>query len=161
MSDSMRDSDKDVDIFHFKSGASTSGNVPPYECLTRRFLERCAKRMELGLHYGKHNWKRGSTDKEFILDRLNHAFVHLTKAMEAIDQDRVTEDDDLAAVAVNCMFAMEYQFYMFTAHISSEARQGHLGKEEERRMDLPGEGHTSPGRSSESRGLSPQSSRRG
>lgn len=93
----------------FASGATSSGNVPPYECLTRSFQLRCAERMRLGMHYGKHNWKKGAQDKNFILDRLNHAFEHLLKAMEAIDQDKIPGDDDLAAVCVNCMFAMEYQ----------------------------------------------------
>lgn len=97
-------------IKEYESGAKTSGNLPPYECLTREFLRRCAERMRLGTHYGKHNWKKGARDKQFILDRLNHALVHLTKAMEEIDNDITFGEDDLAAVAVNCMFAMEYQY---------------------------------------------------
>lgn len=93
----------------FESGASSSGNVPPYECLTETFLRRSAERMRLGMHYGKHNWKKGIKDKQFILDRLNHAFEHLVKAQSAIDSDIIAEDDNLAAVVVNCMFAMEYE----------------------------------------------------
>jgi len=96
-------------VKHFESGASTSGELPPYECLTLSFLRRCALRMQLGLHYGKHNWKKGARDKQFILDRLNHAMEHLKKAQEEIDNDKAYDDDDLAAVAVNCMFAMHYQ----------------------------------------------------
>jgi hypothetical protein len=96
-------------IKHFESGASSSGDLPPYECLTPLFLHRTANRMKLGLRYGKHNWKKGIRDKQFILDRLNHAFVHLIKAMEEIDRDHIPSDDNLAAVAVNCMFAMEYE----------------------------------------------------
>lgn len=93
----------------FKSGASSSGNLPPYECLTEIFLRRSAERMKLGMHYGKHNWKKGARDKDFILDRLNHAFEHLIKAMSDIDSDVVGKDDNLSAVVVNCMFAMEYE----------------------------------------------------
>jgi hypothetical protein len=93
----------------FTSGAASSGNVPPYECLTRSFLRRSAKRMQLGMYYGKHNWKKGIHDKQFILDRLNHAFEHLQRAIHEIDNGIIMTDDDLAAVAVNCMFAMEYQ----------------------------------------------------
>jgi len=99
------------------SGAATSGNLPPYECLTPLFLRRSAERMRLGLRYGKHNWKKGIEDKEFILNRLNHAFEHLILAMEAIDSDTPVSDDNLAAVVVNCMFAMEYEAH---AHPSSE-----------------------------------------
>jgi hypothetical protein len=107
MSDSMRPSNKDK--FDFDSGASSSGTIPPYECLTLNFLRRCARRMQLGLHYGKHNWKKGAEDKKFILERLGHAVEHLHKAMEQIDTDQRMIDDDLSAVAVNCMFGMEYQ----------------------------------------------------
>jgi len=96
-------------IHHFTSGASSSGHKPPYECLTIIFLKRAALRMQKGLHYGKHNWKKGAKDKQFILDRLNHAIEHLVKAANEIDNDIVYNDDDLAAVVVNCMFAMEYQ----------------------------------------------------
>lgn len=106
--ESVLDKSKE-EIHHFKSGASSSGNKPPYECLTLTLLTRAAKRMEKGLHYGKHNWKKGATDKAFILDRLNHAIEHLVKAQQEIDNDIAMTDDDLAAVVVNCMFAMEYQ----------------------------------------------------
>ncbi len=102
----------DPEIHHFTSGAGSSGHKPPYECLTRDLLRRAALRMQKGMHYGKHNWKKGATDKAFILDRLNHAIEHLKKAQEEIDMDIPYNDDDLAAVVVNCMFAMEYQSYM-------------------------------------------------
>jgi len=101
---------KSKEIKHdFESGASSSGNKPPYECLTPTLLRRAAERMRAGLHYGKHNWKKGINDKQFILDRLNHAIEHLIKAQQEIDNDIEMSDDDLAAVVVNCMFAMEYQ----------------------------------------------------
>lgn len=99
-----------VDKHTFTSGASSSGYKLPYETLTPIFLKRAAARMALGLpHYGKHNWKKGVSDKNFILDRLNHAFEHLIKVMYEIDNGITMTDDDLAAVVVNCMFAMEYQ----------------------------------------------------
>lgn len=103
----------------YKSGAKSSGNLPPYECLTLIFLRRCAERMKSGMHYGKHNWERGTEEKEFILDRLRHAQEHLIKAMRQIDRDEPMQDDDLSAVAVNCMFAMEYQTNVtFIHHIT-------------------------------------------
>jgi hypothetical protein len=95
----------------YESGATSSGNIPPYECLTETFLRRAAERMRYGMHYGKHNWRKGIQDKQFILDRLNHAFEHLVKAQREIDTDILMGDDDLAAVVVNCMFAMEYQHH--------------------------------------------------
>lgn len=100
---------KTEEIHTFTSGASSSNHKPPYECLTITLLRRSAMRMQKGMHYGKHNWKKGIADKQFILDRLNHAIEHLIKAQSEIDNDTEMTDDDLAAVVVNCMFAMEYQ----------------------------------------------------
>lgn len=98
------------DIKEFESGAKSSGNLPPYECLTETFIDRCARRMELGAkNYGKHNWKKGARDKEFILNRLRHACKHLGLLMQSIDENIPTFDDDAAAVCVNVMMAMEYQ----------------------------------------------------
>lgn len=94
------------DIKVHPSGAKTSGNLPPYECLTDEFIERCALRMKLGMHYGKHNWVSGATDKNYVLERLRHAYKHLRKAIMEIDLNIPMTDDDLAAVAVNVMFAM-------------------------------------------------------
>lgn len=99
-------------IQQFQSGAKSSGNKPPYECLTIDLIRRAALRMQLGMHYGKHNWKKGSEDKGFIVDRLNHAIEHLIKAQSEIENDIPMTDDDLAAVVVNCMMAMEYQRFV-------------------------------------------------
>jgi hypothetical protein len=102
-------SDPETNIKEFESGAKSSGNLPPYECLTETFIDRCAERMRLGMYYGKHNWKKGARDKEFILDRLRHIQKHLIKLREQIDLDLPMTDDDAAAIAVNAMFVMEYQ----------------------------------------------------
>lgn len=111
----VKEKPMDQEIHHFESGASSSGHKPPYECLTPRLIRRAALRMQKGMHYGKHNWKKGSKDKAFVLDRLNHALEHLMNAMQEIDSDKLMSDDDLAAVVVNCMMAMEYQ-----ANLASE-----------------------------------------
>lgn len=165
MSDSMRPSNEDCDVeekTQFDSGASSSGDYPPYETLTLTFLRRCARRMRLGMHYGKHNWKKGAQDKKFILERLSHAVEHLHKAMEQIDMDQKMIDDDLSAVAVNCMFAMEYQERArITARKPSPQPLEHPGISEERKMDRKPEAHTSPGRSLGLGEPSPQNYRRG
>ena len=110
--DALTGNANQTDLRKYASGAKSSGNVPPYECLTETLLKRAALRMQLGMHYGKHNWKKGIRDKSFILDRLNHAVEHLMKALHEIDYDEKMGDDDLAAVVVNCMFAMEYQNHL-------------------------------------------------
>lgn len=94
----------------FKSGATSSEQVPGYDMLSELFLTRVAKRFDLGKEkYGKFNYRKGLKDKEFIIDRLNHAFLHLKKAVDRIENDLPYEDDDLSAVAVNIAMAMEYQ----------------------------------------------------
>lgn len=120
-----------------ESGAKTSGNLPPYECLTEDFINRCAERMRLGIHYGKHNWEKGADNKDYVLERLRHAMAHLMKAMKEIDRDQTMNDDDLAAVAVNCMFAMKLHranslddFCKLTvsAHHTSESQPQKMGE---------------------------------
>jgi hypothetical protein len=73
-------------------------------------LERIAKRFELGAKkYGDNNWQKGVEDKEFILDRLNHAVVHLYNVIGQVSEDKFPSDDDLAAVILNSIFAMGHQ----------------------------------------------------
>jgi hypothetical protein len=97
-------------VQRFKSGAESSDNVPGYDMLPFTFLRRTAKRFTLGaVKYGKFNYRKGIRDKEFILDRLNHAFEHLKLAMDKIENGEITSDDDLGAVCVNVAMAMEYQ----------------------------------------------------
>jgi len=95
----------------FDSGASSSENLPPYELITDSLLDRVAERLRLGEQkYGRHNWRQGLTDKQFIQDRLNHAFKHLRNLQNQIEyDDNSILDDDAAAIIVNIMFIMEYQ----------------------------------------------------
>lgn len=102
---------KDSDSIRvFTSGAKSSEQLPNYDLLPISFLTRTAKRFTVGAQkYGKFNYRQGLKDKAFILDRLNHAFLHLKKAIDAIENGEPTEDDNLAAVAVNTAMAMEYE----------------------------------------------------
>lgn len=97
-------------VWKSKSGATSSGQLPPYDLITLNFQTRVAKRLQLGAEkHGRHNYRKGLKDKEFIMDRLNHAFAHLKMAMDQIENAESVNDDDLAAVAVNVMMGMEYQ----------------------------------------------------
>lgn len=99
-------------IHSFASGASSSGHILPYDMLTPTLLARAARRMQKGVEkYKKNDWKKGVHDKKFIVDRLNHAMGHLIKATYEIENGIPMTDDDLAAVVVNCMMAMEYQLF--------------------------------------------------
>jgi hypothetical protein len=95
----------------FGSGASSSGQYPPFNLIPIIFLLRTAIRFGLGAKkHGKYNWKKGLKDKDFILDRLNHALVHTKKAIDLIEAGKPFDDDDLGGVAVNIAMAMEFQW---------------------------------------------------
>lgn len=94
----------------FKSGATSSEKVPSYNLLPINFLDRVASRGDLGaVKHGKFNYRKGLHDKDFILDRLNHAIKHIRIAQDLIESDLGFEDDDLGGAAFNIMMAMEYQ----------------------------------------------------
>lgn len=93
-----------------KSGATSSGNYPKYYLIPLCFIRRTAERFTYGAErHGEYNWKKGLKDRDFILDRLSHAMVHLQKAMDNIAQNRPSTDDDLGGVACNVAMAMEYE----------------------------------------------------
>jgi hypothetical protein len=99
----------------FSSGAVSSGRKPPYHLIPAYALARIANRFKLGADkYGVDNWKKGATDRDFILDRINHAFEHLINLKEQVaagDGETVEtfDDDDAAAVILNAIFVMEWQ----------------------------------------------------
>jgi hypothetical protein len=94
----------------FSSGATSSERLPPYDLITIHFEDRVAKRLQLGAaKHGRFNYRKGLKDKEFIIDRLNHALRHIKIAAALIENGETFSDDDLAGVAVNVMMAMEYQ----------------------------------------------------
>lgn len=94
----------------FKSGASSSGSLPMYDAISIHLLDRLAARLSHGAEkHGKYNYRKGLNDKEFILDRLNHAFRHLKLAIDSIENEEISEDDDLGAVLCGIQFAIEYQ----------------------------------------------------
>jgi len=111
----------EVDDKHtFGSGASSSGRKPRYDLIPTWALQRIAARFQMGAEkYGENNWQKGASDKEFTLDRLNHAIEHLLLVRDQIHDDvlfasheRFTAgsvDDDLAAVILNTIFVMSFQ----------------------------------------------------
>jgi|SRR5262245_28265268 len=94
----------------FKSGATSSEHKLPFDLIDIRVLRRFAARLKLGAEkHGRFNYRKGIQDKEFVMDRLNHAFEHLKLAIDQIENGVVSNDDDLGAVLVNVQIAMEYQ----------------------------------------------------
>lgn len=94
----------------FASGAMSSGKKPRYDLIPLWALERIARRFELGaIKYGEDNWQKGARDRDFIIDRINHAIEHLYLLCELVKNDQWTDDDDAAAVILNSIFVMGWQ----------------------------------------------------
>ena len=110
----------------FTSGATSSGNLPGYDMLPLVFLTRTAKRFTLGEQkHGKFNYRKGLKDKKFIIDRLNHAFLHLKLAIDLIENDTAFLDDNLSAVAVNIAMAMEYEVINGLCELNVHTSESH------------------------------------
>ena len=103
-------SQNDEKITH-SSGATTSGDYPPFHYLPLSLLRRTARQMGLGAErHSPYNYEKGLDDKDYILERLGHAFEHLQKAMDYISRgEYIAKEDHLAGVVCNVAFAMEYQ----------------------------------------------------
>lgn len=105
--------DESVEQTHvFSSGAKSSGKLPRYDMIPWSvFADRLAARYELGLKkYSEDNWRTGLSEREYVLDRANHALKHLHLAVEAIRTGkRLDEDDDLAAAMWGVVFLMAAQ----------------------------------------------------
>ncbi len=85
------------------SGATSSKKADRFDLIPLA-VQRClAQRLAYGLENGAgHKWKRGIGDYEFIVDRTNHAYEHLTKLMQG-DFSEETEWEHLGAVLFGCM----------------------------------------------------------
>ena len=95
----------------FASGAMSSGQKPRYDLIPLWALQRIAARFQLGAEkYGVNNWQKGAADKDFILDRINHAIEHLMILKDRIHTNGLSsDDDDAAAVVLNAIFVMCYE----------------------------------------------------
>ena len=101
---------KDDTIFTHSSGATSSGEKPPYHLIPISLLRRTAKQMGHGAaKHSPYNYEKGLGDKQYILERLSHAVEHLHIAMDNISRGILSMEDNLAGVVCNVAFAMEYQ----------------------------------------------------
>jgi hypothetical protein len=94
-----------------KSGAKSSP-APRFDLLPRRALERVSARYEKGLErYGRDNWRKGLTDKDYIVERIAHVIGHCYKLIEKLESPVVLEklnaDDDAGAIAWGGLFVCE------------------------------------------------------
>lgn len=108
------------------SGALSSGKLPRYDLIPWHvFADRLAQRYSGppggAAKYGEYNWQKGITDREYVLDRANHALKHLHRAVERIRSGSqvdartiplnylLDDDDDLAAALWGIIFLMAAQ----------------------------------------------------
>lgn len=89
-------------------GAKTS-SVPRYDLIPTRALDALAARFEHGLErYEKNNWRKGLTDKDYVIGRLNHVIQHAKAAIDKIEGTLpVNEDDDAGAIMWGGAFLCE------------------------------------------------------
>jgi hypothetical protein len=68
-----------------------------------------ANRFELGeKKHGRGQWKKGLSDKEFVLARLNHVIYHAYKLIDKIETDSdFSTDDDAGAIMWGGAFLIE------------------------------------------------------
>jgi len=102
---------KEEALHTFKSGARSSRNLPPFHLIPWDvFATRLANRYKLGMEkYGEGNWQRGLHDRDFVLDRANHALQHMHRGVEAFRANLDYDDDDLAAAmwGIICLMAAQ------------------------------------------------------
>lgn len=103
------------DRHHFTSGAMSSGKKPNYAgSMPLHAFERFARHREFGdKKYGEDNYLKGTQDRAFILDRINHGIEHLKILSDQVKQGNpgnwLPGHDDAAAVMCAGMFVMCYQ----------------------------------------------------
>lgn len=97
------------DVATFQSGAQSSGKALRFDLIPRSLLRRLALRFGLGAEkYPEFNYRKGLTDKQFILDRINHLQEHF-HAYLAPENDAERTDDNLGGIAWGCAFLCEVE----------------------------------------------------
>lgn len=83
------------------SGARSSEHQPRFDLIPANGLRRLARRFELGaVKHGEDNWRKGLGDRDWLLERINHAHNHLHRLAASIKGPIFdVTDDDAAAVA--------------------------------------------------------------
>jgi hypothetical protein len=94
-----------------KSGAKGS-KVPSLDLIPYRALCRLAARYEHGTEkYGRDNWRKGLTDRQYIRDRAAHVMNHTARLIAKLDGHLPEDgDDDAAAIMWGGAFLCEAEF---------------------------------------------------
>lgn len=91
-----------------ESGAKSS-SVPRLDLIPYRTLLALAARFEKGeKRYGRNNWRKGLTDKEYVLERAAHILNHVEILIEKLQGLRPDDgDDDVGAILWGGAFLAE------------------------------------------------------
>jgi hypothetical protein len=82
----------------FKSGATSSGQLPRFDLIPRVTLDSLGERYTKGaINYGDFNYRKGFDDKAFILDRINHGINHIGALMSPRNKEE-WDDDNIGAI---------------------------------------------------------------
>jgi hypothetical protein len=94
-----------------RCGAKTSP-CPRLDLLPYHGLVRCAARFEKGeTRYGHDNWRKGLSDKQYVIERASHVMHHCAMLIAKLEGHLPDDgDDDAGAIAWGGMFLCEAMF---------------------------------------------------
>lgn len=100
---------KDLDTI-ITSSVAKSSTSPRFDLLPSRALARVAARYEKGLaRYGRDNWRKGTSDNDYLLERIAHIIGHCYKLIDKLEgrEKLLGSDDDAGAIAWGGLFLCE------------------------------------------------------
>ncbi|HPQ17587.1 MAG TPA: DUF5664 domain-containing protein [Bryobacteraceae bacterium] len=102
------ENDNQTQTVEHPCGAKSS-LCPRFDLLPYHGLVRCAARFEKGeARYGHDNWRKGLTDKRYVIERAGHVMHHVAKLIGKLEGHLQDDgDDDAGAIAWGGMFLCE------------------------------------------------------
>jgi len=102
-----RDHQEERNVRH--ACGATSSECPDFGQIPLRPLIALARRFELGeAKHGRDNWRKGLSDRAYVIARINHVIYHCYKLIEKIEGKRpINNDDDAGAIMWGGAFAVE------------------------------------------------------
>jgi hypothetical protein len=88
---------------------ATSSECPDFAQIPLTALIALANRFKLGeAKHGRDNWRKGLSDKRYVIERLNHVAFHAMKLAHKIENGLPLDtDDDAGAIMWGGAFAVE------------------------------------------------------
>ena len=97
------------DVYTTKCGAQSSGKARRHDLLPRSFTDRITDRFAMGAKkYPAFNYRKGLTDKDYIIERINHMKTHFDAFLSPSSDEEWT-DDNIGAIGWCIAFLCECQ----------------------------------------------------